>query len=148
VENRKTLLLQHATVAYNSARDGGGLGNRSHIILQNSIVAENVGGDCSLSKNPFSDGYNIDSDSSCALNHESDIVGVTAGLRSLQNYGGMTRSHALFPGSPARDSGLFLGSIEKDQRGVMRPVGLGVDRGAVEFDGFLVVPTLSPLIMN
>lgn len=148
VENRKILLLQHSTIAYNRALEGGGLGNRSHITMQNSIVAENDGGDCSVSKNPYSAGYNIDSDNSCALLQAGDTPNAAAGLRPLRNYGGNTRTHALYPYSPARDSGIRQKDIVADQRGVARPFGAGVDRGAFEYDGFPLAPALIPLIIH
>ena len=63
---------------------------------------------------------------------------------ALGNYGGMTRTHALLPTSPAIDQGLLNGSVETtvDQRDLPRPVdfpnipnadgGDGSDIGAFE----------------
>ncbi|MBI3242449.1 MAG: hypothetical protein HYZ49_09170 [Chloroflexi bacterium] len=59
-------------------------------------------------------------------------------LGSLQNNGGLTKTHALLPGSPAIDAGNDsvcaadpVNSL--DQRGVARPQGAACDIGAYEF---------------
>jgi hypothetical protein len=54
-------------------------------------------------------------------------------LGPLAFHGGLTRTHALLPGSDAIDSGDDPACPAVDQRGVGRPKGDGCDIGAYEF---------------
>lgn len=146
LENWGELNLQHVTIAYNNANSGGGVSNRGVVSLQNSIIAENVGGDCHMPLYIFSKGYNLDSDGSCELQHSEDMIRVESGLKELKNYGGVTRTHMLFPWSPAYDSGLSISSITTDQRGVARPRGTAVERGSVESLRLTIPPLVHPLL--
>lgn len=124
------------------------MSNRGIVYMQNSIIAGNAGGDCHMAEHIFSNGYNLDSDDSCGLLQETDMRGVDPGLRALKNYGGMTRTHVLFAWSPAYDSGLLVNSAKTDQRGVVRPQGSAVDRGAVESLRLTIPPLVHPLLSH
>jgi len=84
-------------------------------------------------------GFNLSTDTSCALIGVGNMQGVAAHAGPLQDNGGPTLTHALLPGSPAIDAGDdgVVGSpmlLTIDQRGRPRPLGLHVDIGAYERD--------------
>jgi len=96
-----------------------------------------------------SSGNNLFSDSSCGAGSATDLVG--AGdpvLGPLGDNGGATPTRVPLAGSPVRDRIPLsdAGCGGSDQRGVVRPQGLGCDIGAVEAE---VVPAgfvgLSPV---
>jgi CSLREA domain-containing protein len=134
-----TLELVHSTVSANAGGVNGGIfGDAgSSVTLKNSIVAGNVGRDCT---GPIlSAGHNLDGDSTCNLTATGDISAVDAMLGPLRDYGGPTETHALLSGSPAIDAiavadctDLDGAPVVSDQRGVARPQGAGCDIGAFE----------------
>ncbi len=67
-------------------------------------------------------------------------------LGALTNNGGPTLTHMPFPPSKAIDNGQCAG-ITTDQRGVVRPVGLSCDIGAVEYSD-LLLRVYIPLIVK
>jgi hypothetical protein len=132
------LELQHVTVAQNQAPRGKGAGLYVWGTLDyaHSIVADNpLGGDCLL----FDGGYrgtgtvgqndlNLVEDGGCAAELAGD-----PGLKRLDTNGGLTRTQALDPLSPAVDAVAPLDcGLSVDQRGEHRPAGAGCDLGAVE----------------
>jgi hypothetical protein len=139
-----TLAINNSTLSGNVARGGkgGGIFNvkGSTVVLQNSIVANNTGGNCHGAVS--SNGYNLSSDSTCDFDGAGDLNNTDPDLGKLQNNGGPTQTIALLPGSPAIDSGNPSGCtdgnghlLKTDQRGKPRPdkedTG-GCDRGAYE----------------
>jgi hypothetical protein len=92
--------------------------------LQNSIVANNSGGNCSVTMT--SKGYNLSSDNTCNFNN-SDRNNIDPMLGPLQYNGGSTQTMALPSGSPAIDVGNPSGCtdgrnpLKTDQRGLPRP---------------------------
>lgn len=76
------------------------------------------------------------------------IISATPGLVALADNGGVTRTVALQPTSPARDAGdtSVLGTLTEDQRGFRRVVGAAVDLGAYEYQppGTATTITSSP----
>jgi hypothetical protein len=139
-----TLAINNSTFSGNAARGGkgGGIFNvkGSTVVLQNSIVSNNTGGNCS--GNLTSHGYNLSSDSTCDFDSTGDLNATDPKLGSLRNNGGPTKTMPLLPGSPAIDSGNPNGCtdgkghlLKTDQRGKPRPdkedTG-GCDRGAFE----------------
>jgi hypothetical protein len=143
--------LTNCTVSGNSATKGGGLYNIAveeeiPTRLTDTIVARNTDGsrqsDIAV-KTTVAGSYNlVGTVGTGGLTNgvDGNIVGVTnPGLASLGNYGGLTQTIALLPGSPAIDAGTSGSGIPStDQRGKPR-VG-AVDIGAFESQGFTLTP--------
>lgn len=147
VFNADALSFRHVTVAHNISQNGGGVFNRGIAYLESTMVAENSGQDCYNNAYHISYGYNLDSDNSCLLDHADDKPGEIPGLKPLDNYGGQTMVHDLYPYSSARDGG-GASVVSVDQRGVVRPVNKRYDIGSVEFSGFPFPSTFSPLLLQ
>ena len=122
-----SLSLYDCTVSGNSAR-GAGINNYSGTVtLDNTIVADNVGGDVS---GPVSGGGNL--------------IGGDPMLSELGYYGGPTQTMALLPGSPAINEGnnsLIPAGTTTDQRGFPLPNQGNVDIGAFQTQPGLDVNT-------
>jgi hypothetical protein len=117
-----------------------------NVVLGNSIVAANAGGNCSLSLangnfsvSLASVGYNLDSENSCKLSATGDLTDTAPLLGPLTDDGSGTLTHALLPGSPAIDRGNpsppgsgNYACATTDQRGVSRPQSGRCDIGAFE----------------
>ncbi len=147
-----TLGMEAVTIAYNvegtPSSSGAGLDTTvfegsATTNLRNVIISNNVGDfQCFNSGVIVSNGYNLDSDSSCELLGATDLQSTDPLLGALvmggAGGGGMTYFHNLSNGSPALDTGSTNGTI--DQRDNPRPVDLpgipnttdGDDRGAIE----------------
>lgn len=118
--------MSNSTVANNQG-DGVDFGVPTSTV-RNSILAGNGGADCNGEFN--SGDYNlIQNNGACeAVGGAHDIVGVSAELRTLADYGGPTQTMDLKPGSPAINAGNPSGCedgsgnpIRVDQRGFPRP---------------------------
>ena len=139
--------LYFSTLTLNDAGRGGGLytsGDQLWFSLTHTIVHGNsapaqpdigcFGGTID------SIGYNLSTDfSSCATPDGTDLVDVDPELQPLADNGGLSMTHGLNDGSPARDGGdptTCVGAesmaLSEDQRGEPRPAGSGCDIGAVE----------------
>lgn len=137
-QSRNTALFKFVTFAGNVAGYGSGVYADgaspipSEIQLQNTVVSNNVGGNCD-GATITSLGYNISSDSNCgAFTQPGDKKNKNANLGPLANNGGPTLTHLpLFP-SPLVNKGLNDAGILTDQRNAPRPVGPKSDIGAVE----------------
>lgn len=125
--------ITHSTIVSNTAPNGAIYIQDDTVIatLKNSIVANNSGGNCGGFM-PVSAGYNLESANDCGLSSTGDLTNEDPHLGSLQNNGGATFTHALFPNSFAIDNG--DGALSFDQRGAMRPQGDRVDIGAFEIE--------------
>ena len=130
--------INNTTISGNSATYGGGISGSATI--QNSIVANNAGGNCNTTVT--STGYNLSSDGSCNFKGPGDMNNINPNLGYLQYNGGPTQTMALSEGSPAIDAGNPSGCtdgsghlLKIDQRGNPRPdkedTG-GCDIGAYE----------------
>jgi len=118
--------------------NGGGVQNNvGAFTIQNSIVSGNTDGaatkanDCS--GDVTSDGNSLVFDQTgCNLTAGTGDLpaGTDPRLRPLANNGGSTKTHALRPGSPARNAGAAC--LSPDQRGVPRSLGGACDIGAYE----------------
>ena len=120
---RYSFSLVNCTVSGNSAPDGGGFRNySSSVSITNTIVSGNTGGDA--------DG---------SYTGSNNLIGGDPLLSPLGNYGGLTATVALLPGSPAIGGGTSGAGIPmSDERGVTR---FGrVDIGAFQSLGFALVP--------
>jgi hypothetical protein len=131
--------ISNSTVSANAA-SGGGVGGGIYGLatLQNTIVANSQGGNCSGTMT--SNGYNLSSDNTCNFNNTGDLNNTDPKLGRLENWGGPTIP--LLSGSPAIDAGNPNGCtdgqgrlLKTDQRGMPRPdkedTG-GCDMGAYE----------------
>jgi hypothetical protein len=140
IANSGRLSLEHSTVCRNQAdAGGGGLSNSGQADLANNLIAANsslsgAAPDCSGTLN--SKGHNlIENPAGFSLtgNTTDNILGQDPRLGPLRDNGGPTKTVALLPGSPAIDAGDCALSPAEDQRGMPRPVGLGCDIGAFEY---------------
>jgi hypothetical protein len=147
-EDYATLTINNSTISANQASGvggfAGGIANGTYVggtaTFQNSIVANNSGGNCAGTMT--SNGYNLSSDSTCNFNSTGDLSNTDPKLGPLQNNGGPTQTQALLAGSPAIDEGNPSGCtdsqghlLKTDQRGKPRPDKedtSGCDMGAYE----------------
>lgn len=173
------LFAINSTISGNSAPVGGGVWNGDQpdgfyfpglFEAKNITIADNTGGGIyyhygSLSLTNVLLAYNgqncdfaddftvfnsISSDDTCAGFIEADPA-----IAALADNGGLTQTHALLPGSPARDAALDFPSLFTDQRQFVRPLdsdGDGVakwDIGSFEaeyktFPYITLIPTDTP----
>ncbi len=131
-----TMAVQQCTVAGNAASNsifGGGGGLMSYggpLTMNNSIVANNSG--------PLNPDLGFFS-----LSGGSNFTNGNPLLATLGDYGGPTPTTPPQPGSPVIDaSGALLFST--DQRGAARPLGAGIDIGAVEVNLVTTVADSGP----
>jgi CSLREA domain-containing protein len=149
--------LYNVTITDNEARLGGGVDVLTTTVetlnVKNSIIAGNIDPDPvddvpDCSGLLISLGYNLIGDTAgCTIFGDTtgNLLNVNSLLSPLQNNGGQTLTHALFPNSPAVDAGDPQNcrdsngvTLTTDQRGYVRPVdgdGDGIvrcDMGAVE----------------
>jgi CSLREA domain-containing protein len=121
--------LNNVTIAGNN---GDGLSLSDTVDVSNTIVANNDGGGCTSPQGFVNSlGHNLDSDSSCFFNDQTDLH-TDPLLGPLQDNGGPTPTMALAFGSPALEAGDNATCESVDQRGVARPQGAHCDIGASE----------------
>jgi hypothetical protein len=103
--------------------------------VQNSIVAQNSGGNCAAS-NGLTDGSITGVGSSNFVFGDSTCPGTVTDpkLGPLQDNGGTGPTMALMPGSPAIQAvpATGAGCAATDERGVARPQGIACDAGGYE----------------
>lgn len=116
----------------------------SHVMIENSIVAYNISGNCT-GIGLGSGGYNIEDGTSCNFTDVDDMSSTDPLLGPLANNGGLTLTHALLSGSPAIDTAVIETCTANDQRGVSRPQGPRCDRGAYEKDVLIPAIELTPI---
>ena len=97
--------LEHVTITGNSASGGAGLYvvNDEGAGVHGTLVAGNAGPECGV-EGPLDGDHNLADDMTCGFDAQGDLQGVDARLAPLGNYGGPTRTHALYTGSPAIDA--------------------------------------------
>jgi hypothetical protein len=139
-----SVAIDSSTIAGNSANgSGGGILGGIDMAMTNSIVANNVGGNCNISVlSTASKGYNISSDATCNFTGAGDLNSIDPRLGTLAYHGGATETIPLLTGSPAIDAGDPSGCtddhgvlLKTDQRGMPRPDRedkAGCDMGAYE----------------
>ena len=126
IENAGTLIISNTTIARNTSTSGSISDYPvATATLQNTIISNNAGGNCSGTMT--SNGYNLSSDGSCNFNGPGDLNNIDPKLGPLQNNGGPTKTMALRFASPAIDAGNPNGCrdnlgilIKTDQRGMPR----------------------------
>jgi CSLREA domain-containing protein len=139
-----TLSLASSTLSGNGSMHGvGGLQNTFGTAdVGSTILANSAGGDCSGPINSL--GYNLIEDAAgCAIagDPSGNIIGVDPVLGPLADNGGVSRTHALLPGSPAIDAGNpACPPPHVDQRIAPRPQGSRCDIGAFELETVVRVP--------
>jgi hypothetical protein len=153
IDTTSSSFLINCTVTGNSAPYGGGLfnyGNQSingsscTIRLTNTIVAGQKGGaDIRVENGSVTGSYNLIGDGSGISGGTGNLLGSPSNpinplLAPLGDYGGLTQTMALLPGSPALGGGTTAGAPANDQRGVSRSGR--VDIGAFQSEGFIVTP--------
>ncbi len=129
---------QHTSTLLNCTITDNGIGISNFsgtITLKNSIVADNAG--ASIDGNvSASSSYNligVDGAGGLSNGVNNNQVGVLdAGLLALASNGGLTKTHALSPCSPAINTGTNSGAPSTDQRGSTRPFGGTTDKGSYE----------------
>ena len=133
--------LTSSTVAHNDATfQGGGIGNEGTFTLENSIVAENTsisGPDIFNTFGTLSTlGGNIVAstagNSFPNVADPTDLFDLDGMIGPLGDYGGLTQTVGLRPGSPAINTSNPT-TATTDQRGETRVNGIAADRGAFEF---------------
>ena len=138
--------IDSCTIAGNTAPAGKGSGvfsfgsSATRTEVRNSIVSANTNTDVDFAggaTNSFqSNGYNLIGDGNAVgdFNQTGDVTGNSnPGLGVLAENGGRTRTRALLPSSPARDTGNT--TLTVDQRGIARPQPFpsgADDKGAFE----------------
>jgi len=132
--------VTNCTIAGNTALyHGGGIAGQD-VTLNNTIVADNGGGDIwamvSGNNNLVDDAASAGINGFTLTNSlNGNIVGVPAKLGPLQYNGGPTKTIQPLPGSPAINAGsnvLVPSGVTSDQRGAPRIKDITVDIGALE----------------
>lgn len=118
--NGATLSMRFSTVADNTGNPGGILNYSVVAELANTIVANNIGGDCSGDLG-ISGGHNLSSDATCGFAGVGDMQNTDPLLEPLQDNGGPTQTHALDAASPTIDAADPSAFELHDQRGYERP---------------------------
>jgi len=126
IYNAGTISFTSSTISSNTADGGGGILADRTATLENTIVADNLGGNCFGAIT--SAGYNMSSDGTCNLSGPGDQNNVEPRLGLLRYNGGRTETMAELPGSPTIDAGNPQGCADRDghllksdQRGFPRP---------------------------
>jgi cellobiose-specific phosphotransferase system component IIA len=146
ISNFGTVTVSNSTLSGNTAPYGGGIYNYEGTLnLARSLISGNSAGDgaeiyngATINAASFNlIGYGGDARSTNFTPSGSDIVPSQALVAildtTLADNGGSTLTHALAPGSPARDAAGDSG-LATDQRGVTRPQGAADDIGAFEME--------------
>jgi hypothetical protein len=137
------LTLADCTVAGNQAGFGGGIETFGPTTLENTIVADNPAGGAILGS--VSGSHNlVDAAAAGGLVNgvNGNIVGVDPRLGALGYNGGLTRTMALLPGSPAIGKGAAIKGVSTDQRGF--PLDSPApDIGAFQYQGAPPTVTIS-----
>jgi hypothetical protein len=129
IANFDSAFLLNATVSDNDSPDGAGLMNDNMFVVQNSLIALNIGDNCQGGL--FSLGHNLEDGGTCAMGHGTDQNNTPPDMEGLEDNGGGTQTHALMAGSPAIDAGDNAACSAVDQRGAPRPVDGDGDGTAV-----------------
>ena len=130
--NGQRVRMSHCTVAGNTAVSQSGLVlTAAHA----SVSACVFGGNQGRVVIGFADaGYNLFQDSAPTTLHATSRTGLDPLLGALDTHGGQTLCFLPQAGSPLVNRADPLGTLARDQRGVLRPQGILRDIGAVEVE--------------
>ena len=139
--NGGDLSLTNSTITSGSAlggrsNTGGDLarGGTGPVTVENTLitagVADNATENCSGA--PTSLGHNLDSLDECGFHAAGDLINANPMLGPLQDNGAPPLTIGLGAGSAAIDRGASADCPTTDERGALRPAGLGCDIGAFE----------------
>ncbi len=121
-----------STTFYNNTPDGVMNAVSAWVTVINTILAYNSTSNCHGAA-MTSQGNNLDSGITCALDEAGDLANTNPLLGPLADNGGSTLTHALQLGSPAINAGTNFGCPVVDQRGMTRPLFGICDIGSFEF---------------
>jgi predicted outer membrane repeat protein len=150
IELTGAMTITNVTIAFSVSADQD-VYKMGDLTLQNSIIYTPGTDSClgSVSKPlVISLGDNLTDDNTClGLTESGDEVNATVGLAPLADNGGGTLTHALLDGSPALDTANAAACAASpvngvDQRGILRPLGAGCDKGAFERGAVVFLPIL------
>jgi CSLREA domain-containing protein len=147
------LTINNSTIAFNSAKWGGGISNRygtmnvkNTIVAGNTVHAGGAGSQCSNS-GTITSSYNLESSTDCGFTGTGDLQNTDPHIGLLGPNGGPTWTHALEAGSPAINAGSCTDTagnpVTTDQRGVLRISPC--DIGAYEY---VVLRVYMPQVMR
>lgn len=132
-------ILGHTTIASNEASTGAAnLQALDAVQMENTIVAQSLGGAPSCTFDVDSFGWNLDQEQTCGLDQGTDLQDAEPGLKPLGDYGGPTETMALKASSDALEQGDCPGTLVQfgvDQRGESRGPTGPCDIGAFERPG-------------
>lgn len=139
IENdSSSLSISNSTISNNTAAiSGSGINNEGVMTIFSSIVANNDSNDCTNSGSLNSNGFNLESGTSCGFTQTGDLQNANADLLVLAFNGGPTKTHALGDVSAAIDASDTSCGVLVDQRGYPRPVdyiGIAPDGGLPHCD--------------
>ncbi len=151
--------ISHTTIVNNSASGaGGGIEeDSSDIVVEHSIIADNIAGsnaDFNFTQSIVT--FSLIEDTGAGINRaftdgNNNIINEDPQLGPLQNNGGPTETHLPALTSPAVNSGnpAIVGAPSTDQRGFTRIRGSKIDMGAVETDyGTALSLTVNSITVN
>ena len=126
-----TLHISYTTITSNVGTTSGAVWSVLDTIeIVNSIIAGNLPSNCSYPATSPTSGPNLDDDGSCY----NFTITADPQLDPLASNGGPTQTHAIAPGSPAKNAAAGA-CPATDQRGEPRPFGSACDLGAYELTG-------------
>ncbi len=150
IELTGAMTITNVTIAFSVSADQD-VYKMGDLTLQNSVIYTPGTDSClgSVSKpQVISLGDNLTDDNTClGLTESGDEVNATVGLAPLADNGGGTLTHALLDGSPALDTANAAACAASpvngvDQRGILRPLGAGCDKGAFERGAVVFLPVI------
>jgi hypothetical protein len=124
------LMINNSTIAFNSAKIGGGINNfdgtvnvKNTIVIENTVHTGGAGPNCDNSTT-ITTSYNLESGTDCGFTGIGDLQSAASELEPLQNNGGSTWTHALQADSQAINAGSCADTngnpVTTDQRGAPR----------------------------
>ncbi len=127
--------ITDCTITANTSISGGGLFRQNTISMTGTILAGNTGEQSpDVNGAIVSGGFNIIGNTVGGVGFvPNDLLNTDPQIGPLQDNGGLTFTHALLVGSPARDSNNPWASVSTDQRLLTRPVD-GDNNGTAKTD--------------